>query len=340
MKTLFFCCLTLLSGQILLAQEEREELLNQLSQETCDCMGERDLTPENMEMVIGMCLLQAGGDKSDQIESLLGIQMMDPAGMYSLGEQVGMLMVMSCETFQNLMMDAAETGDLENYLENQGIYPLEIPDSDPVLDGDEEWLDIDRPESEEPFGGGDEDEIFFEDVEAELLEEVFPPTEEEWMDIDRPADEEAFGGGEDEVIDIEEEYIEEVSPPTEEEWVDIDRPNDEESFGDGSSEGVDFEDGEVAERQFITGPMPNTNRTAITYPTISGQIKRINSGIVNEIIVRKSDREEFTLYLTNGVPGAELLQRRADVTISYRETEIYDASRGANRAVLEIVSVE
>ncbi|MEO0628710.1 MAG: hypothetical protein AAFY91_17065, partial [Bacteroidota bacterium] len=40
------------------------------------------------------------------------------------------------------------------------------------------------------------------------------------------------------------------------------------------------------------------------------------------------------------VPGAELLQRRADVTISYRETEIYDASRGAIRPVLEIVSVE
>ncbi|MEM8584522.1 MAG: hypothetical protein AAGF87_09650 [Bacteroidota bacterium] len=376
MRPLFCFCFCLLFTQVLLAQEEREELLDELSQETCECMGDRELTMDNMEMVIGMCVLQASSDKTDQIESLLGFEMFDQADMYSLGEQVGMRMMMNCEPFQNLMMDAAENGGLEDYLEQQGIFPIETPDATEMSEGDEEWMDVDRPEVEEPFGGDEIDEVWEETIieegdisnnevfppteeewvdidrpeveedfgnggdgmiEEPFVEEVFPPTEEEWMEVDRPETEEDYGNGYDGIS--EESYEEEVFPPTEEEWVDIDSPETEEDFGNGTNEGIDAIEEEPV-REFITGPMPNTNRTAVTYPTITGQVRRINAGMVSEIVIRDENRDEHTLYLSSDIPGAEMLRRRANVTVSYREVERFDAAQGTNRRVWEIVRVE
>ncbi|MEM7572595.1 MAG: hypothetical protein AAF433_06835 [Bacteroidota bacterium] len=470
MKTQLFSLFLLLVSTGLQAQE-REALLSELTDATCSCVTEAEPTVEQMEMAIGLCVFQAGGDKVDQIESVLGYSISDEADMTALGEELGMRLATSCPAFLSILMEAMEEGELDEFLEDPQPVPPAPPGSERWSDIEpgtdrvgnpdgEEWLDIDRPANEEEFGNGPsvaaEEEVFppteegwsdidrptneeefgngpssgdeelFPPTEEEWMEipdetfppteegwqdierpadeesfgngpsegpeeEIFPPTEEEWQDIDRPADEEYFGNGstEDEEVPyfednsiIEEEPLfnrpEEFSPPTEEEWTDIDPPATEEDFGNGSSlEEEDYPDLEVepeyfppteeewmdvdrpsneedfgngpseniggsgqAEREFITEPLPNTNTSGLVNASLSGQIRRINAGLVSEIILRTEDRQNHTLVLSGEVPGAELLQRRAEVTISYREVERFDARSGTNTIVKEIIRVE
>ena len=453
MKTILI--LPLLVVASFLQAQDREALLNELSDGTCTCITEAEPSVEQLEVTIGLCVFQAGSNKMDQIESVLGYSLTDESDMTALGEELGRRLATSCPGFLALIMEAMEEGELDPFLNEQADVPpppppgserwsdiepgadrLGEPDGEEWIDIDrpaeeeefgngpsiaaepevfppteEEWSDIDRPAEEEQFGNGPsssaEPEEFFPPTEEEwsdidrpaeeeqfgngpssdfeeefppveeewidVPDEVFPPTEEEWSDIDRPAEEEEFGNGpsaapepeifpptEEEWLDIDrpasEEPFgnggnfddvpdfedfgepEEFFPPTEEEWLDIDRPADEESFGNGPSENVG-ESG-MAEREFVTEPMPNTNTSGLRNATVSGKIRRINSGLVSEIVLRADDRQEHTLLLSGDVPGAQLLQRRAEVTITYREVERYDSRTGNNVIVKEIISVE
>ncbi|MEM6395201.1 MAG: hypothetical protein AAF741_02555 [Bacteroidota bacterium] len=294
MKYLFFLAYLFLSTSLIQAQDAKEELLDQLGDETCECMDGREITAENMEMVIGLCILQASNDKVDDIKSILGYELFKEEDMVSLGEAMGMRMIFSCEILQTLMLDATEEGEIDDsFEEDSGL------GGEPTKNADgEAWVFLDRPVEEEEYGDGPSSEMI-----DDFVEEVFPPTEEEWVDIDRPIEEEEYGNGSG--VEIEE-------------------------IGDGGT----------AERFFITESLPNTNRTAINYPVIAGQIKKFDAGVFSKVIIKDDSGKEFELYLIDNVPGAGFLSKRAKLNVMYREVQRFDASTGDPRAILEIVRVD
>lgn len=91
----------LISG--LLAQEN---VVDQISEETCTCMSEKDLTGiavEKFEQELGLCLMNVAVRYSDELEAM-GLNISDQNAISKLGEQVGQRIALSCpDVFQKML---------------------------------------------------------------------------------------------------------------------------------------------------------------------------------------------------------------------------------------------
>lgn len=155
MKYLFCLSLCLVT---FVAFGQRQELLDELSAGTCECL--KDANPDaSFEMTIGLCMLQASGSRSDEIKDVLGIDLTNLDNYEALGEAVAPSLMANCPTFMTMMLEAAGNGELDELLDDDEEIE-EVPGWDELFEeeegGEGEWSDMEAASDGDPEYGGAE----------------------------------------------------------------------------------------------------------------------------------------------------------------------------------------
>lgn len=121
-RKLFFT-LSLFAFPIFLMSQNREALLDKMSDETCDCIKEsipKGSSAEELQMKIGLCFIPLTEKYGDGIRDHLGIDMSKMDGYEKLGETLGMQLSMDCPYFLDLLMEdmAKEDSFIKNAMED------------------------------------------------------------------------------------------------------------------------------------------------------------------------------------------------------------------------------
>lgn len=93
--------------QSLFAQKiTKEELIAKISEGTCECITKKEISKENLEMTLGLCMLEDFNKYEKDIEKYYGKNVIsDKSKMEALGRDVGMQMTTKCPAFLKLIMD-------------------------------------------------------------------------------------------------------------------------------------------------------------------------------------------------------------------------------------------
>ena len=73
--------------------------LDVLAQETCDCIGKKDISSMDQEKVsieLGFCIMESINAKPSDFRDKLNVNITDQAGMQALGEKIGLKMAIKC----------------------------------------------------------------------------------------------------------------------------------------------------------------------------------------------------------------------------------------------------
>lgn len=86
----------------------QESAIDKIAKETCSCMTEKDLTnltQDQFEQELGMCMLTAASPMMSQLEQEENINMEDPNVFQKIGEKVGAKIAVSCPDLFSKMME-------------------------------------------------------------------------------------------------------------------------------------------------------------------------------------------------------------------------------------------
>ena len=91
----------------------KEELLKTIAQETCDCMATKELTDANLELNLGVCMLQSVETHQSEFDALYGEDaLLNEETMYNFGKSIGMKMAGVCpQIFMDHLDNLTETED-------------------------------------------------------------------------------------------------------------------------------------------------------------------------------------------------------------------------------------
>ena len=105
--------LLLFITQSLFAQKlTKEQLISKISEGTCQCITKKEITKENLELTLGLCMLEDFNKYEKDIEKYYGKNVIaDESKMESLGRDVGMHMATKCPSFLKLIMDNVDDDD-------------------------------------------------------------------------------------------------------------------------------------------------------------------------------------------------------------------------------------
>lgn len=87
---------------IITAQElTKDDLLNIMAQETCDCINARNvdfanIDSDKLELELGMCILESYGNHKNDADKLLNVSFDDENSLVQLGEDVAFKMMNKC----------------------------------------------------------------------------------------------------------------------------------------------------------------------------------------------------------------------------------------------------
>ncbi|CAM3871435.1 MULTISPECIES: hypothetical protein [Flavobacterium] len=104
----------LLVTQVLFAQKlTKEELIDKISENTCNCTTEKGITQENMDITLGVCILESITKYEKDVEKHFGKNIIaDEEKMGELAEGVGAKMAFTCPAFLEIIMKMGE-GEFE-----------------------------------------------------------------------------------------------------------------------------------------------------------------------------------------------------------------------------------
>ncbi len=108
---LFLCFISIAS-----AQKEEDDIIDLLAQETCDCVGSKDLNsadPGTIEFELGMCILGALANNEAAYKGKMEINMNDPESMHIIGEKIGARMAFKCPKVLMLMTKIVDKEELK-----------------------------------------------------------------------------------------------------------------------------------------------------------------------------------------------------------------------------------
>ena len=93
--------------QSLFAQKlTKEQLISKISEGTCDCITKKEITKENLEMTLGLCMLEDFNKYEKDIEKYYGKNVIsDESKMEALGRDVGIQMATKCPSFLKMVID-------------------------------------------------------------------------------------------------------------------------------------------------------------------------------------------------------------------------------------------
>jgi hypothetical protein len=97
----------LLITQSIFAQKlSKEQLISKISEGTCNCITKKEITKENLEMTLGLCMLEDFNKYEKDIEKYYGKNVIsDESKMEALGRDVGLQMATKCPSFLKLIME-------------------------------------------------------------------------------------------------------------------------------------------------------------------------------------------------------------------------------------------
>lgn len=97
----------LLITQSIFAQKlSKEQLISKISEGTCNCITKKEITKENLEMTLGLCMLEDFNKYEKDIEKYYGKNVIsDESKMEALGRDVGLQMATKCPSFLKLVME-------------------------------------------------------------------------------------------------------------------------------------------------------------------------------------------------------------------------------------------
>jgi hypothetical protein len=112
----------LCSSSIFAQKLTKEELTDKMAEVGCECANKQEVTKENVEMTIGLCLLEAIKKYEKDVEKYYGKNVTtNDEKMEELGYDVGYKMGTKCPSiFMAMINESDESGD-EDYVE-------EVPD--------------------------------------------------------------------------------------------------------------------------------------------------------------------------------------------------------------------
>ena len=111
--------LLILLGNVAFAQKlSKDELSDKLAVKACDCVGKQEITKENYELTIGICLLEGINAYEKDVEKHYGKNVLtNDAKMEELATNVGARMGLKCPAVFKFMLDEEltdATEDVEN----------------------------------------------------------------------------------------------------------------------------------------------------------------------------------------------------------------------------------
>ena len=111
--------IALLTSSSIFAQKlTKEELTDKMSDIGCECANKKEITKENMELTLGLCLLEAINKHEKDVEKYYGKNVISSdKKMEELGYDIGLKMGAKCPSVFKFMMDDFDESDDEEYVE-------------------------------------------------------------------------------------------------------------------------------------------------------------------------------------------------------------------------------
>lgn len=101
----------------------KEQLIDKVSDKTCECASKQEITKENMEMTLGLCIVEAINAYEKDVEKHYGKDIVnDDERMEKLGYEIGTKMGAKCPTIFKFMLESDDAEDAaaeEEYYEEE-----------------------------------------------------------------------------------------------------------------------------------------------------------------------------------------------------------------------------
>lgn len=103
MRKIFF--LLLLTNFSFAQVNSKEGLIDVLSNQTCDCLNTKeDLTESNLELTLGVCIIQSIQKNTVNVEKYFGKNiLLNEDNMTEIAESIGVKLALECPKFTNLI---------------------------------------------------------------------------------------------------------------------------------------------------------------------------------------------------------------------------------------------
>ena len=113
--------LLVLVGNVAFAQKlTKDQLSEKLAEKACGCAEKQEITKDNFELTIGICLLEGINSYEKDVEKHYGKNVItDDKKMEQLGYDIGLKMGTKCPTVFKFMMDDSDDSGDEEYIEDE-----------------------------------------------------------------------------------------------------------------------------------------------------------------------------------------------------------------------------
>lgn len=130
--TLCILCMTIMvSAQ---SKDTKEQLLEDVTKDTCECISGKNiegLTPKELEMQLGLCLINSFGKFKSRIDKHMNVSLDNPDSLEKFGQEVGLKMLTVCpDTFMSFAQDM-----IEEELNDDSYTIKEVPSNLKVVSG-------------------------------------------------------------------------------------------------------------------------------------------------------------------------------------------------------------
>ena len=114
--------LLVLVGNVAFSQKlSKDELSDKLAERACDCTGKQELTKENFELTIGICLIEGINAFEKDVEKHYGKNVIsNDEKMEELAINIGARMGLKCPAIFKFMLDE-EAGDAEEIVDAEEL---------------------------------------------------------------------------------------------------------------------------------------------------------------------------------------------------------------------------
>ena len=101
----------------------KDGLVGVLSNQTCDCLDTKELTKANLELTLGVCIIQSIQKNTEDVEKYFGKNILsNEENMTKIAESIGVKLALECPKFTNLISDMTYEDEVmdEEYLSLTG----------------------------------------------------------------------------------------------------------------------------------------------------------------------------------------------------------------------------
>lgn len=110
MKKILF--LLLLTNFSFAQVNSKEDLVGVLSNQTCDCLNTKELTETNLELTLGVCIIQSIQKNKEDVEKYFGKNILsNEDNMTEIAESIGVQLALECPKFTSLISDMSYEDD-------------------------------------------------------------------------------------------------------------------------------------------------------------------------------------------------------------------------------------